>query len=741
MRTEKMLGQQFTQLVTPSSRRKQILEFGHDLGGHMSPKKSGQRIRMNFWWPSLRQDLINYVQSCATCQLRARKTCWDRVPIQAIPRHDLPFMHWFFDILGPLSSEKLQYPYCLVMLDSMTRFPVAFAIKSPTAKNVCDCLVQVWTMFGVPRYVSADNATCNVASLTQELCRRCGVSPRFITPHHSEGNAPAERLIGTTKRLIAKVAADHPRSWQKHLPFVMWALREVPSSLTGAPPWLLAMGTLPRGPLAVLRETWTGERDSPPDLSKSVTEYLRELHQNLEIARTYADMHSKRMQNVYVRRYNERSRDKHFDVGDSVLILQPSSTTSRMFSTWSGPGKVIEKRSPYSYVVELDGARYRLHANQLRHFSVRVDEVQIDNCSFVDSVSMLNCEMTDSDDELANSEIAVQQTEAATVATCAIVRDEDADFGDIRTCEPHTELKSSHMQLPSQRIDLASLNHLTESEQQQLLAVLDKYPDVFRDEPGLYTGVEHSIPLNNDFRPKRMKEYKIPEKIKPEVHFCGKIVGSGIRRVDPEKVAAVDTIRVPETKKQVRQVLGFFNFFRDSIPHFAAVAKPLTDLTKKGKSNKIALQDKEMQAFCDLKMALKHAATTPLHIMDLCKDFDLLVDASNYAVAGVLTQPGESGANHPVAFFSWKLDKTQQGWSTVEKEAYAALKSLQRVKQWVFGRKITVHSDHNPLTYLTESSPKSAKLLRWALALQEFEVSFQYRAGKDNVVPDLLSRM
>jgi len=89
----------------------------------------------------------------------------------------------------------------------------------------------------------------------------------------------------------------------------------------------------------------------------------------------------------------------------------------------------------------------------------------------------------------------------------------------------------------------------------------------------------------------------------------------------------------------------------------------------------------------------------------------------------------------PIAFFSWKLDKTQQGWSTVEKEAYAALKSLQRVKQWVFGR------NHNPLTYLTASSPKSAKLLRWALALQEFEVTFRYRAGKDNVVPDLLSRM
>ena len=127
--------------------------------------------------------------------------------------------------------------------------------------------------------------------------------------------------------------------------------------------------------------------------------------------------------------------------------------------------------------------------------------------------------------------------------------------------------------------------------------------------------------------------------------------------------------------------------------------------------------------------------------MNLHKDFDLLVDASNYSVAGVLTQSGQDSVHHSIAFFSWKLDKTQQGWSTVEKEAYAALKSLQRVKQWVFGRKVTIHSNHNPLTYLTASSPKSVKLLRWAFALQEFEVTFRYRAGKDNVVPDLLSRM
>jgi len=83
----------------------------------------------------------------------------------------------------------------------------------------------------------------------------------------------------------------------------------------------------------------------------------------------------------------------------------------------------------------------------------------------------------------------------------------------------------------------------------------------------------------------------------------------------------------------------------------------------------------------------------------------------------------------------------KKAWSRVGRTSYAALRALQRVKQWAFGHRITVVSDHNPLTYLTESAPKSAKLLRWALALQEFDVVFQYRAGKAHVVPDLLTCM
>jgi len=60
----------------------------------------------------------------------------------------------------------------------------------------------------------------------------------------------------------------------------------------------------------------------------------------------------------------------------------------------------------------------------------------------------------------------------------------------------------------------------------------------------------------------------------------------------------------------------------------------------------------------------------------------------------------------------------------------------------IFGQPTTViYSDHNPLTYITESSTKSAKLMRWLLSLQSYNVTFKYKEGRKNVVADCLSRL
>ena len=128
-----------------------------------------------------------------------------------------------------------------------------------------------------------------------------------------------------------------------------------------------------------------------------------------------------------------------------------------------------------------------------------------------------------------------------------------------------------------------------------------------------------------------------------------------------------------------------------------------------------------------------------MQIIDFTKPFHIHVDASDYAVGAILNQINAQGVDQPIAFASKKLDNTQRRWATIEKESYAALWALRKYRSWVFGNEIILHSDHNPISYLTESTSKSAKLMRWSLAIQEYNVKFPYKPGKANMAADCLS--
>ena len=91
---------------------------------------------------------------------------------------------------------------------------------------------------------------------------------------------------------------------------------------------------------------------------------------------------------------------------------------------------------------------------------------------------------------------------------------------------------------------------------------------------------------------------------KSEVVYVGHIIGSGKRRPDPSKVKAVYNIVIPETKKQVRQILGFFSHFRDYIPLFSEYSRVLFDLTGKRTPARIPWGQKEQQALDKLKQLL-----------------------------------------------------------------------------------------------------------------------------------------
>jgi len=155
----------------------------------------------------------------------------------------------------------------------------------------------------------------------------------------------------------------------------------------------------------------------------------------------------------------------------------------------------VKVRWPYSYLVELDGTRSHVHANKLRKFYVRIDKVVL---------------------EPSVKDLLPDQT--VSVETFAVIYEHDLDFGPVNVVDSAIQRPNRSSELPpSQKIDPAKLAHLSALQREELLSVLDASPDCFSDTPGFCDFVEHEISVTSDFKPKRIRAYKIPKLLKPEV--------------------------------------------------------------------------------------------------------------------------------------------------------------------------------------------------------------------------------
>jgi len=494
------LGQSLTNLVVPVGRRLGVLKLAHN-SVHWAAHKTKQRVIMSgLTWPTLASEVVRYCGSCSTCQLRARQLRTDKVPISIVEKagQGQVFAHMHCDVFGPiLPGQNVHFNYALIVIDSMSRYPFACPLRSLHAKNICDALMSVFEFTGIcsSMVLTMDNASYFRSALTKLFLQRIGVSPLFSTEYHPEGNAIAERGVASLKTLIAKLAYEKQRSWSNYLGSCLWAIRESVNGTTHVPPHLLVFGSLPRGPLSILRETWLGQRESTVVSSRvDVSTYLEGLLDRLQTAQRFAAEHAEIEQGRHVRHYNLRSKMKRFDVGDKCLILQRDSSASSVFSRWRGPATILQVCSPYSYMVELNGGRYHMHANNLRKFNVRVEEVQCKSVSCDMGIVVNDC----------------------TVNNCNVIYDSDVDFGNIVVVE--TDNCDVVPLLLSQRITPDKLAHLSSLHQCQLLSVLDKYSVVFNDKPGLCTAVQHEVKLLPGFTPKRLRAYRVPHHYQDEVN-------------------------------------------------------------------------------------------------------------------------------------------------------------------------------------------------------------------------------
>lgn len=78
---------------------------------------------------------------------------------------------------------------------------------------------------------------------------------------------------------------------------------------------------------------------------------------------------------------------------------------------------------------------------------------------------------------------------------------------------------------------------------------------------------------------------------------------------------------------------------------------------------------------------------------------------------------------------------------TTEKELLSIVWSLQKFRTYLLGREIIIKTDHQALAFIKKSRLTGARITRWSLSIQEYNIKIEYVKGRDNKVADYLSRI
>ena len=223
----------------------------------------------------------------------------------------------------------------------------------------------------------------------------------------------------------------------------------------------------------------------------------------------------------------------------------------------------------------------------------------------------------------------------------------------------------------------------------------------------------------------------------PEVKLLGYIISQAGKSADPDKISAISELRPPTMVKEVRSFLGMASYYRSCVPDYARIAEPLTEMTRK--HARMAWTSERQLAFDHLKRLLVSSHVMALPRTD--RPYKVYTDACDYAVGAILVQEDDAGIERVIQYVSHALSAPQCRWTVIEREAYAVVYAIQKLRTYLYGAQFTVYTDHRPLRGLFTQAMNSTKIQRWGVLLAEYGAKIEYRQGKHNIRADMLSRI
>ncbi|KAI7808332.1 Pol polyprotein [Triplophysa rosa] len=235
-------------LWVPAALRSEVLQWGHSskLVCHPGNKGTLAAISQRFWWPSVANDVRQFVLACPTC---AQWKTPNRPPaglLRPLPIPSRPWSHVALDFITGLPRSCGN----TVVLTVVDRFSKAVHFvplpKLSSSRETAQLMVDhVFRLHGLPVNIVSDRGPQFTSRFWREFCRQIGASSSLSSGFHLQTNGQCERANQDLGRMLHCLTSNYPSSWCSELSWVEYAHNSLPSSASGMSPFECSLGYNP----------------------------------------------------------------------------------------------------------------------------------------------------------------------------------------------------------------------------------------------------------------------------------------------------------------------------------------------------------------------------------------------------------------------------------------------------------------------------------------------------------------
>lgn len=505
-------------LCLPYAHRLKVLATAHDKaesGNHFGYRRTLNKItNAGMTWPKCATEVKRYCESCEICARKSSRQNKDKVPLQPIPVVGNFGDSWVCDIVGPSlpPTQRRKNKHILVCVDAATRWIELFGIRNLKADTLADIFTNnLFARFGTPKSLVYDMQSSMMGELFQSVLRKLGIESVIALAGYHTATACAERQIRTVEQILKAYIHDFPKSWDSLLNHFAFNLNQQPCSTLGFSAQELVYGRNLRNALDQIRDDLLDVDQEGSTLKSNVVSYMTNLLNKIDTSNRLAKQHAELAQVKTKAWYDRNTKIKTFNPGDTVIVLV-TDDARKLYARWSQPCKVIKRMGDRSYQIQMpDGRTSVRHVNCLRKFTPRTEYI---NVAIVESDTAVN----------------------------------EEDY--------HLPLIDWDLQQGNYRPKFRVGNHLPAEQQQQMLNLLNEYPDVFTNRLGCTHLLKHNIELTDE-TPCAQHAYRIADSLrKPVEDEIRRMLQAGVIR---ESISEYSAPMVPVLKPsgEVRITVNF----------------------------------------------------------------------------------------------------------------------------------------------------------------------------------------